>query len=167
MNYFELYDIPVRLDTDPALLRKKWQEVSRVYHPDRFANATGAERAIALQKSSLNNDAYRTLKDSDATLGYVLRLLGILEEDEKYALPPAFLMEMMELNEAVGNASMAPDMIHEARREYEAVMADWARQTSALAQRFNAGERSGELLGTLKDYYFRKKYLLRLKERLA
>jgi molecular chaperone HscB len=41
MNYFELYEIPVSLKPDQQLLRKKFYELSRKYHPDFYGNATG------------------------------------------------------------------------------------------------------------------------------
>jgi hypothetical protein len=41
----------------------------------------------------------KILQDRDQTIKYVLQLKGLLEEEEKYQLPPDFLMEMMEMNE--------------------------------------------------------------------
>ena len=160
MNYFELYGLPETLHPDPVLLRKKWGEVSRVYHPDKYANAMQAERMEALRKASLNNEAYRTLKDEEATLAYILELHGVLERDEKYALPADFLMEMMDLNEAADDGQLSKASYRVAVEAVQDMMAP-------LAAQFGNGDRSDALLKALKDAYFRKKYLLRLKERLA
>jgi molecular chaperone HscB len=113
------------------------------------------------------NEGYKTLHDPDALLGYVLRHAGAMEEDEQYKLPPEFLMEMMELNEAIGNAAMAEDMAGDARREFESAMSAWEEGYLPLKERFNKGEQDPSLLAALKDYYFRRKYLLRIKERLV
>ena len=68
-------------------------------HPDFFTQATEYEQAEALETSSQINKALKTLKNEDETIKYVLQLKGVLEEEEKYQLPPDFLMEVMELNE--------------------------------------------------------------------
>ena len=45
------------------------------------------------------NKGFKILKDPDKTIKYVLEIKGLLQEEEKYELPPDFLTEMMELNE--------------------------------------------------------------------
>ena len=165
-SYFELYNLPLSFAPDAAAVRSQYFALSKKYHPDRAANGSEEEQAEALQMSALNNAAYKTLSNEEATMGYVLKTLGIVKEEEKYALPPAFLMEMMELNEAIGNAGMAPDMLADAKREYEMAQTAWKSDTDKLVQRFEAGERSEALLASLKDYYYRRKYLLRLKEQI-
>ncbi len=94
MNYFELYELPVSFHPDQAAIKSKFYELSRKFHPDRFAiTGTGStELSEALRMSALNNDAYKTLKNADSTMAYILKLNGLLEEEEKYVLPPAFLM---------------------------------------------------------------------------
>src|SRR5260221_6767067 len=99
MNYFELFEIPVNIKNDPALLSKKYVELQRKYHPDFLTQSTKYEQSDALEISSSINKALKVLKDKNATIKYILQLKGLLEEEEKYALPPDFLMEMMELNE--------------------------------------------------------------------
>ncbi len=164
-DYFALYGIAPTLSPDRAALRKKYYELSRQYHPDRFSGSDGVGQAEALQQSSQVNEGYRMLGDEDALLGYVLRYSGVIEEEEQYKLPSDFLMEMMELNEAVGNAAMAPDMVAEAQQAFDTQMAAWEAGFAPLRDRFSYGEQAPELLASLKDFYFRKKYLQRIKER--
>ena len=108
-NYFELYHMPVTFRPDPVEVKSKFYELSRLYHPDRFAQAGGDELATALRMAAMNNnDAYKTLRNTDATMAYILRLNNLLEDEEKYNLPPAFLMEMMDINEAISDYEAMP-----------------------------------------------------------
>jgi molecular chaperone HscB len=165
-DYFALYGIAPSLNPDKANIRKKYYELSRQHHPDRASAQDNEAQQGTLGMSAQVNEGYRVLNDEDALLGYLLRQQGVLEDEEQYKLPPEFLMEMMELNEAVGNIAMAPDMQPDAEREYQSQIFAWEAGFNPLKERFNGGERGVDLLTGLKDYYFRKKYLLRIKSRL-
>lgn len=169
-NYFELYDLPVRFNTDASAVKSKYYEFSRRFHPDRFATASDTERTEALRIAALNNDAYKTLTSPDRTMAYILKTNGVLEEEEKYALPPAFLMEMMELNEALSDYEMEPDnesLRQQSEQTLQEQLSTWQEDLEPLLNRFDAGETSAVLLKEIKDRYFRKKYLLRIQERMA
>jgi molecular chaperone HscB len=168
-NYFQLYDIPVSFHPAQATLKNKFYELSRQYHPDRFAQAGGAELSEALRMAAMNNAAYKTLKDADATMAYVLKLNNLLEDEEKYSLPPAFLMEMMDINEAISDYEAAPenkDAADMATNSLNEQLELWDDATDLLTKRFDAGENDEALLLQIKDQYFRKKYLLRIKQRI-
>ncbi len=166
-DYFAFYGLEESFHPDASAVRKQYYAQSRRYHPDLVASGDDAALKIALTMSALNNEAYVTLGDAYRTMGYILKLHQVIEEEEAYKLPADFLMEMMELNEAVGNAAMAPDMKNDAVREYTAAVESWDKAVQPLMQRFESGDRSPELFALLKDYYYRKKYLLRIKERLV
>ena len=168
-NYFTLYHLPVTFRPDQAEIKSRFYELSRQYHPDRFAQAGGAELAEALRMAAMNNEAYKTLRNSDATMAYILKLNGLLEDEEKYPLPPAFLMEMMDINEAISDYEAAPeneDARQMAVNSLNEQLELWDDATELLVQRFEQGEKEKELLLQIKDQYFRKKYLLRIKERI-
>jgi molecular chaperone HscB len=167
-NYFELYNIPESFSPDQAVVKSRFYELSRQYHPDRYAQAGGAELANALQLSAMNNEAYKTLRNPDATMAYLLKLHSLLEDEEKYALPPAFLMEMMEINEAVSDYEDSPseDARQLATTALDEQLELWTDATTALTRKWQAGDHTEALLLRIKDQYFRKKYLLRIKERI-
>lgn len=125
--------------------------------------------ADALAMAAHNNTAYKTLRNADATMAYILKLHHMLEDEEKYSLPPAFLMEMMELNEAVSDYADMPD--NENARQaaisslYEQLQT-WERETNMLTAKYDAGNPDTALLAQIKDMYMRKKYLLRIQERM-
>lgn len=113
MDYFQFFNLPPKLTLDVVALEKQFYTMSRRLHPDRFASRPVAEQDAALAKSSLLNDAYRTLKDPILRTQYLLKLQGVeLEEQSKAAteaakasgtekkqvVPPELLEEVFELN---------------------------------------------------------------------
>jgi len=168
-NYFELYHMPVTFHPDQVEIKSTFYELSRLYHPDRFAQAGGEELAKALRMAAMNNEAYKTLKSPDATMAYILKMNNLLEDEEKYALPPAFLMEMMDINEAVSEYEIDPENLDARQMAINSLdeqMELWEDATRLLVEKFDQGDKSKELLLQIKDQYFRKKYLLRIKERI-
>jgi len=166
--------MPVTFHPDQVEVKSKFYELSRLYHPDRFAQTGGAELANALHMAAMNNDAYKTLRNPDATMAYILKLNNLLEDEEKYNLPPAFLMEMMDINEAISDYEAMPQN-EDAQNKLVIVSAVellneqlelWDDATKILIQKFDDGDKGQELLLQIKDQYFRKKYLLRIKERI-
>lgn len=169
MDYFELYDIPVSFSPDAATVKKKFYELSRKYHPDRFTLSDDASKAEALRMSAMNNDAYKVLNDADATMSYILKLNNVLEDEEKYNLPPDFLMEMMDLNEAISDCELEPDnegARQQAQQNLDEHISGWNEDLAPLLAKYDAATPDKGLLEQVKDYYFRKKYLLRIKERI-
>ena len=167
-NYFQLYHLPVSFHPDQAQVKASYYELSRQYHPDRFAQQGGEELANALRMAAMNNDAFKTLKNADATMAYVLKMHGMLDDEEKYTLPPAFLMEMMDINEAIGDYEAgSQDALQMATNTLNEQLELWDDATKLLISRFEAGNHDkNNILVQIKDQYFRKKYLLRIKERI-
>ena len=73
MNYFELFKIPVQFIVDKAAIRKKYFELSKLSHPDYFANTGIEEQQNALESSAVLNQAFKTLSNCDSTLQYILK----------------------------------------------------------------------------------------------
>jgi molecular chaperone HscB len=157
MTYFELFDIPINLQVNKNLLTQKYFELQKKFHPDFFTQATEYEQAEALEASSKINKALKTLKNEDETIKYVLQLKGVLQEEEKYQLPPDFLMEVMELNEEISKDSLA--QINSFEKEIYSGVAD-------IIKNYNDTTITTEALLKVKEYYFKKKYLQRILERL-
>jgi len=100
MNYFELFEIPVQFRPDPVFLKKKFYELSRKYHPDFHSRADGPRQAEALETSSMVNKAYKTFQDEDATIRYILKLHGLIEEEEKYEREGAGIISLRPKSQA-------------------------------------------------------------------
>ena len=158
MNYFELFEIPVSLTVNKSLLAKKYFELQKKFHPDFFTQATEYEQGEALETSSQINKALKTLKNEDETIKYVLQLKGLLEEEEKYQLPPDFLMEVMEMNETLSENS---------EQQVNILETEIYKPVKNIIENFGDETATTEQLLKVKEYYFKKKYLLRILERLA
>lgn len=168
-NYFELFGLEPMLNIDEASLKKTFYQLSREWHPDRYINADAAAATKAMQMTAQINEAYNTLKNSEHLLAYVLRVEGLLQEDEKYTLPSAFLMQMMDLNELVSEAEEQPeDSIAKAAAmaTLQDELDNWQRAYEKLVNQFSEGNRNHQLYSQLKDMLFRKRYLQRIAERL-
>lgn len=162
MNYFELYEIPVSLQPDKQLVKQKFYELSREYHPDFYSNASEEKQAEVLEKSSAVNKAFKVFSSEDEVIKYVLQLKGLLEEAEKYQLPAAFLMQMMELNEQSANRD-EPSAVS---TEVEKIQNEIYEPVAKIIENYREDSTTKEELLQVKEYYFKKKYLNRILEGL-
>ena len=160
MNYFELFSLPERPIIDRSVLSKKFFELQRKFHPDYHTDDTENEQLDILELSSAVNKAYAIFKDDQKTIAYYLQTKGFLEEEEKYNLPADFLMEMMEVNELLDDGEIA---------KVKALITDTEAQMDLKFHQIVANL-SGKIAQAevlkIKDYYFRKKYLRRILDRL-
>lgn len=101
-NYFEVFGLPVdRLVIDVPQLEIRFLELSRKYHPDRFASKTPLENQIAHEYSSAVNNAYRTLKEPVSRAKYVVeRQLGSIEEKSAH-VPPEMAEFFFEIHDVL------------------------------------------------------------------
>lgn len=166
MNYFELFGIPVQLKVDAATLSKKFFALSRQYHPDYFANSTTEAQAGALNKSALLNKAWKTFQNPDETIRYVLHLHELIEEEEKYELPPDFLMEVLEINEQLMDADDAT-VFTNLQSSIDNLQSEIYAPVKQIVEHYQEGATTKEELLQVKEYYYKKKYLDRLRRELA
>lgn len=166
MNYFEIYEMPVQLSVNKEALKKKYLELSRRYHPDYFIQHDADAQQQALETSAAVNKAFKTFNRQDETIKYVLELKGLLTEAEKYNLPAPFLMEMMELNESLADALFEPDAKAAAMQNVLELEAALYQPVQQIIEQYKEGLTTENELLQVKDYYFKKKYIGRLKQQL-
>ena len=124
-DYFSFFALQRRLNIDSDALEKEFYKLSRRLHPDVYARASSEEQQWSTQKSSLLNDAYRTLRDPIARTEYLLELEGVkLEEqsraatdearkqgkDKQQVVPPDLLEEVFDLNMQLDEMRMGKKM---------------------------------------------------------
>ena len=168
MNYFELFEIPIQFRPDPGLVKKKFYELSRKFHPDFYSQAGSEQQAEALETSSMVNKAYKTFLNEDSTIRYILKLHGLLEEEEKYDLDKGFLMEVLELNEILMEVDTQDvASTNSIKQKTEELNHELYADIKPVLDGYQEGVTSEEELLQVKDYYFKKKYLQRILDKLA
>jgi molecular chaperone HscB len=107
-DYFSFLGLPRKLMIDEAELERTFYRLSRRLHPDYFMNASTAERQASIDRSSMLNDAYRTLRDPISRTQYLLSLEGYKEAEKK--APPDLLEEVFDLNMQIEELKAAKKM---------------------------------------------------------
>jgi molecular chaperone HscB len=171
MDYFELYGLPVTFNPDLKLVKQKFYELSKKYHPDFFINEDEEKQQEVLELSTLNNKAFNVLNDLQKRIHYILSLKGLLEEGENYKLPQSFLMEMMEVNETLMDLQFDAnaEKLESVKHEINGIEDKLNVESEALAHSFDQQDEQAQqkTLLAIKDLYYRSKYLYRIRESLA
>ena len=108
-NHFELFGLAPAFGLETEALERSYRQIQAQVHPDRFAHAGDAERRASLQWTTRVNEAYRTLKDPVQRAKHLLELQGVdVAFETNTAMPPDFLMQQMDLREALEEAKDAP-----------------------------------------------------------
>ena len=101
-NHYQLFGLPVGFIIDTDELASRHRELSKIVHPDRFANASDQERRISLSQTTRLNEAFQTLKNPVSRAQYLLMLNGIdMQTERETTRDTAFLMQQLELREAL------------------------------------------------------------------
>ncbi len=168
MNYFVFYNIPVTFKVDNAALKDIFYTKSKKYHPDFYTLESDEKQAEILELSTLNNEAYKTLKDFDKRMKYILDQKGIMKEEGQNKLSQSFLMDMMEINEALMELEFDYDEVkkNEALNNLQNQENSIYSEVDEIIENYQDDTASEEELKAVKDYYLKKRYLLRIRENL-
>jgi molecular chaperone HscB len=166
-NHFELFGLPQRFRFDAAGLDAAYRKLQTVVHPDRFTQASDADRRMALQASARVNEAYRALKDPVQRAQYLLRLHGVEAVGETDTqLPFDFLEHQLDRREAAEEAHATGD-----DRTLSALLAEVradAREVEdLLAQQFDQQHQFAEARTRVRELTFLSKLAQDLDEMLA
>ena len=170
MNYFDLYELPISFNPDQNAIKQKFYALSKKYHPDFYINESQEKQDEVLELSTLNNKAFQVLKDDQKRLHYILELKGQLIEGENYSLPQSFLMEMMDVNEAIMELEFDSDeaKLKTLISQISDIEISLSNDLKTLTSSFDTNNETDQenSLKAIKDLYYRNKYLLRIKESL-
>ena len=166
MTYFQLFEIPEQLKVNAAALSKKFFELSRRYHPDHVANESPEIQSEYLERSAMLNKAWKTFQDPDLTLRYVLMQKGLMQEEEKYELPPGFLMEVLDINEQIMEMDETTDRAQLSSNNAQ-LSSDIYDPVKEIVEHYQEGVTTEKELLQVKEYYYKKKYLDRIRKELV
>jgi len=116
-NYFEIFNLPVQFELDTNKLSQLYRELQKEVHPDKFVSAGEQQSRMAVQLTSLVNQAFDTLKSPVSRAQYLLKLAGLdIDHEQDTTMDPMFLMEQMELREEIENVRSKADPLGEVDR---------------------------------------------------
>ena len=143
---------------DLVAAERAHRALSRALHPDRFVGAGSSERRAALGKAIEANEAWRIVRDPIRRAEALLQLAGVdLSEERAPVAAPEFLMEMLELREALSEARRARDI-----GAVQALAATMEVRAQGVERRLGAGFAQGEtgdLAGPLGELRFCRRFL--------
>ncbi|HES75803.1 MAG TPA: Fe-S protein assembly co-chaperone HscB [bacterium] len=104
MNAFALFGFDPALELDETDLKSRFEHLRTQFHPDRFSHGSALERRLAVQRAADINAAYATLSNSLTRAKLYFELRGVLLDEARSMHDAAFLMQQMELREALDDA---------------------------------------------------------------
>ena len=140
LSPFAVLGLPETYAVDGRELRKRLLRYSRQLHPDFFATAPEGVQELAERNTAELNDAHELLTDDCLRAAWLVSARGGPDEKALRDMPQAFLMEVMEWNEALEEAQGAAPGAPE-RAALETLGTELTEQRDALI------ERVAELLG--------------------
>ncbi|USE39009.1 Fe-S protein assembly co-chaperone HscB [Endozoicomonas sp. SCSIO W0465] len=127
-NYFELFALPVSCQVDQQRLSSQYRALQRAVHPDRFAGGDDRQQRLSIQYASHVNEAFNTLKQPLSRAIYLLKLAGReVDMERNTIMDSGFLLQQMELREAVAEISSSSSPEQEVERLADQVNADLHR----------------------------------------
>jgi molecular chaperone HscB len=148
-DFYDFFGVARKLTLDESLLQKRFYELSRQWHPDRFSRKSSEEQQQALDASSLLNDGYRTLRDPIKRAEYLLTEEGFpIGEQRSRDVPPELLEEVFDLNMALeelksGDEDARPQL-NSARQNFIGMRTGIDQELEKLFAKYDASEAQSE-----------------------
>lgn len=160
MNYFQLFSIPATFAMDQSILSSTYRELQKKYHPDKFALHSDTEQLVAMQKSTVINDAYQTLKSSCLRAEYLLVLSGYEIELQKTLQDTHFLTQQMQWREKIETFTENDE--DEVNVFFKEILIQVSALESLIAEQFLVKDLDGTA-----DSVRKLKFMLKLQDELA
>ena len=169
MDFFKFYELPISFLLDERALKQKFYALSRQYHPDFHTHESSEQQQNILELSTLNTRAYKTLSDFDERVKYILEIKGLMQEGEKQEIPNEFLMEMMDINESVMDLQMDFDetLYKKTVEDVKILQAENYESVKTILENYDDSNSKQSELEKVKEFYLKKRYLLRLEKNLS
>jgi molecular chaperone HscB len=140
-DYFTVFGVVPRFAQNRGELEKRYYALSRALHPDRFSTSAPDVRARSLERMSLVNDAYQTLKDPARLRGYILSQKGVEtagKPNEKAQLPVELAESWFELQDSlVEDPQAAREKLSQFENELKTLKQRTEAELQALEQKLD------------------------------
>lgn len=168
MNFFELFEMPVKFIIDRSYVSKKHDELSRRYQPDHHTQKLSREQGAVLEKSSMINKAYKTFQNPDETIKYVLKLKDLFRDEEKFELDPEFEAKVIDINDQLVKLQVDnnEEQLEEVELKAKELLTQIYDEVLPILENYKDDSASEKELLQVKDYYYRKKYLQGLLDKI-
>ena len=148
-NFYQFFGLEPKLRLDPQVLQKRFYELSRHWHPDRYSRKSASEQAQALEATAILNDGYRTLRDPVKRAEYLLKEEGFpIGEQRSKDVPPELLEEVFELNmmleELKEGDESARTQLESAKHNFVKLQSEVDHSLEALFEKYDAAESQSE-----------------------
>ncbi len=153
-DHFTRLGLDAAYDLNKGDLDRRYFDLQRRLHPDRFVTRTPRERALSQSQATSLNEAYETLKDDLGRADYLVHLKGsgVLPEGCNLVNDTFLLMETMELREALEEAE-TPEAVDALSRRAKGDIETCVEQLSKL---FATDDLEGACRLTTRLKYLRK-----------
>jgi molecular chaperone HscB len=161
-NYFDFFGLPHKLNLDAAGLESRFYELSKQWHPDRFARGSPEEKRSSESAAATLNDAYRTLKDPVLRAEYLLKEHGFdIGQQKSSKVPPELLDEVFDLNTALEEVESSRPQLEQFKTKFVSMSDDLDRE---LQEHFAAFDEFGNqaTLDTIRGILNKRKYIRNL-----
>ncbi|MBK5290134.1 MAG: Fe-S protein assembly co-chaperone HscB [Acidobacteriia bacterium] len=162
-DYYAFFGLEHKLNIDNEDLQRRFYQLSKLLHPDRYTRRAQRERDYSLEATAILNDGYRVLRDPVKRAEYILAEQGFeVGEQRAKDVPPELLEEVFELNmaleELVSGASSVRPQLEEARSRFRAMRREADERLGDLYKLWDAsGERDS--LVAVRGELNRRKYI--------
>jgi len=148
-DFYEFFGLARKLRVSHETLQKRFYELSRQWHPDRFSRKSADEQAQALEATAILNDGYRTLRDPVKRAEYLLTEEGFpIAEQRSKDVPPELLEEVFELNmmleELKSGEESARPQLEAAKQNFIGLRAGIDADLEQLFAKYDAAEAQSE-----------------------
>jgi molecular chaperone HscB len=109
LDCFAAIGLTRKLTIDLDALERRYHELSRKIHPDRFASKGPKVRDASLRATAMLTRSYRTLRDPVARGLYWLELNGEKLAENNKRVPPELAELVFEVQEQLAEMQLSPD----------------------------------------------------------
>lgn len=158
-DHFALFGLPPAFELDTGDLYRRYRDLQRTLHPDRFAGASAQERRLSVQMAAQLNEAYSVLSQPLARARYLLEFLGHAPQSNPKDLDIEFLQEQILLREEwedvrrAGDQTVIAGFQRDLKRRIEAEEAGFSRLVSSKADGDTALELARQAFYRMQFYY--------------